>query len=117
MPPAVDSIVQTVLVAVVPALALLAVLLRTHRSVGEAVVRIRPQGQVRRRAVILRWILGTGGYLLLGAWSGGLASTLAVVSVVAVFLTRSHRGLAYRLLGWEIVDDRTRAGRDIRLGR
>ena len=106
VPTAVDSVVQNVLVFVVPALVLLVVMLATQRSVGEAVVRLRPQGRHRAPTILLRWLLGSGGYLLLSIGSDGLAGTLAVVSVVAVFLTRNHRGLAYRLLGWDVVDDR-----------
>ena len=107
VPPRVDSVVQTVLVSVVPALVLLLVMLGTGRSVGEAVVRLRPRGRHRTPTVVLRWLLGGGGYLLLSAGADGFAGTLAVVSVVAVFLTRGHRGLAYRLVRWDVVDDRT----------
>lgn len=97
---------ETVVASVVPALVLLAVLLRTSRSVGEAVVRLRPEGRTNTSAVVLRWLLGIGGYLLLGIASSGLASLLAVVSAVAVLVTRHHRGLAYRVVGWDVVDDR-----------
>ncbi len=106
LPPAVDSVVQTVLVFVVPALVLLVVMLGTQRSVGEAVVRLRPQGKQGAPTIVLRWLLGCGGYLLLSTGAGGLVGTLTVASLVAVFLTRNHRGLAYRVVGWNVVDDR-----------
>lgn len=125
VPPRVDRTVQTLLVNVVPALVLLVGLWSTHRTVGEAVVRLRPREPVGALAALLRWLFGIGGYLLLSAGSdealgatvGGaldrtfygapaLATLLAVVSVVAVLGTRGNRGLAYRMVGWEVVDDR-----------
>ena len=110
--PPVDSVVQTVLVSVLPALGLLIVLLRSHRSPGEAVVRLRPGTAVRAPAIVLRWLLGIGGYLLLSAGGGKLAGLLALVSIVAVLVTRDHRGLAYRVVGWDLVDDRSSAPED-----
>lgn len=106
VPPTIDSVVQTILVWVVPALMLLAVLLRSHRSPGEAVVRLRPREAGPAPATVLRWFLGIGGYLLLSAGESQLAGLLAIVSVVAVLVTRHHRGLAYRVVGWDVVDDR-----------
>ena len=102
----VGTALETVVVSVVPALVLLAVLLHSSRSVGEAVVRLRPEGRMTTSSVVLRWLLGIGGYLLLGIASSGLAGLLAVVSAVAVLATRHHRGLAYRVVGWDVVDDR-----------
>ena len=100
------------LTGTVPALAVLGWLLATHRTPGEAVVRLRPTGPVRPAGLLLRWLLGIGGYLLLTGHTddhGALGGLLALVSVVAVLTTRGHRGLAYRLLGWELTDDRARA--------
>ena len=105
-PSSVGTAVESVVVSVVPALVLLAVLLHSSRSVGEAVVRLRPEGRTNTSSVVLRWLLGIGGYLLLGIASSGLAGLLAVVSAVAVLATRHHRGLAYRVVGWDVVDDR-----------
>ena len=107
VPARVDSVVQTILVSVVPALVLLAVLLGSHRSPGEAVVRLRPRAVRRAPAIVLRWLSGIGGYLLLSAGESKVAGLLAVVSVVAVLVTRDHRGFAYRVVGWEVVDDRS----------
>ena len=109
VPPRIDSVVQTVLFSVVPAFVLLAVLLRSHRSPGEAVVRLRPRNARRAPATFLRWLSGIGGYLLLSAGEGRLAGLLALVSVVAVLVTRDHRGLAYRVVGWDVMDDRAPA--------
>ena len=107
--PRIDSVVQTVLLSVVPAFVLLAVLLWSHRSPGEAVVRLRPRTVRRAPATFLRWLSGIGGYLLLSAGESRLAGLLALVSVVAVLVTRDHRGLAYRVVGWDVVDDRAPA--------
>ena len=107
VPARVDSVVQTILVSVVPALVLLVVLLRSHRSPGEAVVRLRPRAAGGPPAIVLRWLSGIGGYLLLSAGESKVAGLLAVVSVVAVLVTRDHRGFAYRVVGWEVVDDRS----------
>ncbi len=109
VPPRIDSVVQTLLLSVVPAFVLLAVLLRSHRSPGEAVVRLRPRTARRAPATFLRWLAGIGGYLLLSAGESRLAGLLALVSVVAVLVTRGHRGLAYRVVGWDVVDDRARS--------
>lgn len=104
--PRIDSIVQTVLVSVVPAFVLLVVLLRWQRSPGEAIVRLRPHAAGRPLGILVRWLLGIGGFLLLSTGESGLAGLLAVVSVLAVFATRGHRGLGYRAVGWDVVDER-----------
>lgn len=107
--PEVDRVAQTVLVDVVPALVLLVGVWSTHRTVGEAVVRLRPREPVGAVRAFGRWLFGIGGYLLLSASSDGpspLTVLLVAVSVVAVLRTQGNRGLAYRVVGWEVVDDR-----------
>ena len=47
------------------ALAFLAALLKTGRTPGEAVVRLRPRIEPSGTSVLVRWLLGIGGYLLL----------------------------------------------------
>lgn len=121
VPPRVDEVVQTLLVNVLPALVLLVGLWSTHRTLGEAVVRLRPREPVGAGGALLRWLFGIGGYALMSGYSDGavdvaldgaldgapaLATLLAAVSVVAVLRTRGNRGLAYRVVGWEVVDDR-----------
>lgn len=117
VPPRVDEVVQTLLVNVLPALVLLVGLWSTHRTLGEAVVRLRPREPVGAGGALLRWLFGIGGYALMSGYSDGavdvaldgapaLATLLGAVSVVAVLRTRGNRGLAYRVVGWEVVDDR-----------
>lgn len=114
--PEVDRVVQPLLVDAAPALVLLVGLWSTHRTIGEAVVRLRPREPVGAVTALVRWLFGIGGYLLLSGYSDrtiygapALAALLAVVSVVAVLGTRGHRGLAYRMVGWEVIDDRADA--------
>ena len=113
VPPDVDAQVRALLTGVVPALVLLAWTVRSGRTVGEAAVRLRPRRPGSTPAVVLRWLVGIGGYLLLSALMpaplGPASALLAVVSIVAVFRTRGHRGLAYRAVGWDVEDDRERA--------
>jgi len=83
---------------------------RQGRTIGELIVRLRPRRSTTARGVLWRWAAGIGGYLLRRAPSADgldlLASALAVASVVMVFRTSQHRGLAYRLSRWELEDDR-----------
>ncbi len=105
-----DALVRAALTSLVPALVLLAWVVKTRRTVGETVVRLRPRGSVPLPAAALRWLLGIGGYLLLSAstdaLAGSVAAVLAVTSGIAVLATRGHRGLAYRVVGWDLQDDR-----------
>lgn len=110
-PAATDAGVRVVLLGAVPALVVLAVVLGTHRTPGEAVVRLRPVEPVGRPGLALRWLLWIGGYLLLSAseTTSYLALLLALASVIAVPLTRGRRGFIYRLLGWDVEDERAGA--------
>lgn len=115
--PRVDTLAQTLAVDVVPALALLGVLLSTHRTPGEMVVRLRPREPVGAGRALVRWLLGIGGLLLLAGPSVGVTPVtvlLVAASVVAVARSHGHRGVAYAAVGWELVDDRvpTVGGRD-----
>lgn len=109
VPPALDPVVGVGVLGVVPALGMLAVVLRTHRTLGEAVVRLRPVEPVGGLRLVARWLLGIGGYLLLSpeAASPELAHLLGLVSVLAVLTTAGHRGLAHRFLRWHVQDERT----------
>lgn len=110
-PPVLGPGLRLLLVGVLPALGMLVMVLVSHRTVGEAVVRLRPVGPVSVPRLLTRWLLGIGGYLLLSAGEepSTLALLLALASVVAVFTTRGHRGLAHRAVGWEVQDDRAAA--------
>ena len=107
-PPAPSPALRWLLAGALPALGMLLVVLVSHRTVGEAVVRLRPVGPVSVPRLLTRWLLGIGGYLLLSAGQdpSTLAPLLALVSVVAVLTTRGHRGLAHRIVGWDVQDER-----------
>lgn len=98
---------STLLIGLVPALAQLVLVLRTGRTLGEAVVRLRPvprPGVLRRG---LRWAAGIGGWTVLGAL--GLVPWQAawtVAALLGVLLTRDRRGLAAALAGLRVLDDR-----------
>ena len=108
-PPVPSPALRWLLAGALPALGMLLVVLVTHRTVGEAVVRLRPVGPVSVPRLLTRWLLGIGGYLLLSAGEdpSTLAPLLALASVVAVLTTRGHRGLAHRVVGWDVQDERT----------
>ncbi|MGI3780084.1 MAG: VanZ family protein [Janthinobacterium lividum] len=111
-PPAdVDSLVRGLLTGLVPALLFAVLVFRARRTLGELVVRLRPTGSAPWTARLLRWALGVGGYLVLMAAETALfdaaAALLVVVSVVMVFTTPHHAGLAYRVVRWQLEDDRT----------
>ncbi len=94
-------------IGLVPALVQLVLVLRTGRTLGEAVVRLRPHprpGPLRRA---LRWAVGIGGWTVLGAldlplWQGAFT----VAALVGVLLTRDRRGLAAAVLGLRVLDER-----------
>lgn len=94
-------------VGLVPASVQLVLVLGTGRTLGEAVVRLRPHprpGPVRR---LLRWAAGIGGWTVLGAV--GLPSAqaaLTVAALAAVLLTRDRRGLAAAVTGLRVLDER-----------
>lgn len=108
VPDGVDRFLSTTLPSVVAVAFSLVWVLVAGRTAGEAVVRLRPVVPPSRGALLARWLLGIGGFQLLGAWGAtqGAADLLLLASLVAVPLTRHRRGLAYRLLGWDVQDDR-----------
>lgn len=114
VPGTIDGVIRTVTAYVVPAIAQLILVLSTRRTLGELVVRLRPQGRPSHGQATLRWLVGIGGFSLLGATSNFLAAFLAfalvVASLIAVLATTGHRGLAYRAVGWQVEDDRAAAG-------
>jgi glycopeptide antibiotics resistance protein len=94
----------------VPGLVELAVLLFTRRSIGEWVVRLRPVQPTSVPRTIVRWLLGIGGFALLSLIEGGsgglLGGALVLLSFILALTTRGHRGLAFAVVGWTVVDDR-----------
>ncbi|WP_460778747.1 VanZ family protein [Microlunatus antarcticus] len=117
LPARADRLVPVVLTGLVPGLLLALLVLRTGRTLGELVVRLRPTSTAGatsgRGARLLRWALGIGGYLVLR--SAGIplldlaATALAVASVVAVLVGAGRGGFAYRVVHWQLEDDRTGA--------
>jgi glycopeptide antibiotics resistance protein len=101
--PGLDAAVLALLTRVVPSILFLVLLATAGRTVGELVVRLRPRRSPSARGVGWRW--AAGGLDL-------LAGVLALASVVMVFRTSQHRGLAYRLSRWELEDDRGATDRE-----
>jgi len=91
----------------------LVVVLRTGRTVGEAIVRLEPVQRTGPAAAVRRWVVGIGGWTLLDAlplpFAQNLAGLALLVAVVLVFTTRAHRGLPYLAAGWHVQDDRADA--------
>ena len=99
----------------VPGLGQLALVLATGRTLGEMAVRLAPApGPVAGRlpplrARALRWLVGTGGWCvlgLLGAAGGLTGACLVLLSAVAAARSRGHRGLAHAVAGLDVVDER-----------
>ncbi len=88
----------------------LVAVLRTGRTIGEAVVRLQPVDAGTSGRRLLRWLIGIGGWSLLNALPspiGGTAAGIALLAaVVLVFTTRNHRGLPHLAAGWYVQDDR-----------
>lgn len=100
LPPVVDQ-----LLGVVPAFALQGwwVLRRGH-TVGEDIVQVvavAPDGH-QTRARWLKFGFGVGGYLLLGLWSNLAALGFALVTVIAAWRTKDHRGLSHAIAGMQL---------------
>lgn len=96
--------------ALVAPLLQLVIVLVSGRTLGEHVVRLRPRPVPNVGKRLARWALGSGGWATLLAlgfpFSGFLAFCLAIASIIAVWKTRAHRGLALALTGIEIEDER-----------
>lgn len=91
----------------VPAVGHLLWVVTTGRTLGEAVVRLRPvpaPGVLRR---ILRWAAGIGGWTALGAmglplWQG----LFTLAALVGLLVIPARRGLAAAVSGLRILDER-----------
>lgn len=106
------SDLETFLVSWLPVLIEFLVILFTGSTVGERVVLLRP-GKIRMPKLLtrlLRFIFGIGGYGILAAvsfpGSGLVLLAFVVISVILVFTTRNHRGLAYLCSAAEVEDRR-----------
>ncbi|MGW5049965.1 VanZ family protein [Actinokineospora sp. NPDC004072] len=80
---------------------------------GQRVVLLNPVGPDGRKPAVwrmlVRFLVGSGGYFILEAVGLGAASIiLLLVSAIAVWPTRGHRGLSGAAAGLRLVD--TRAG-------
>lgn len=90
----------------------LTLVLRTGSTLGEHAVLLRGSGGWRPRllARIVRVLLGISGILILDAidtpWADALTIAIALASVVALFTTRDHRGLAAWAAGMQLADSR-----------
>lgn len=110
------STTATVLLAtlpfVAPAIQLVLVLV-TGRTLGEAVVRLRPTPRPVLWQRLVRWAAGSGGWATASAavfpFSGVLAFALAVAALIGLVATRERRGFANALARLDVVDDRVTA--------
>lgn len=103
------------IVGFLPALVELIVVLTTGRTVGEAAVRLGPARRPNVTQRTVRWALGVGGWSMLtqvdSGWSGAASIGLVLISLLAVWTTREHRGFAAWVSRIEIADDRSRRPR------
>lgn len=108
IPDVVDTVAMTYAGPVLVSLGVLAMTLKSGRTLGESVVRLRPAGQTTALPRLGRWFLGIGGHTVLSCFAplGWVLALLVVIAIVSVFPTRHHRGASYALLGWELEDDR-----------
>ena len=90
----------------------LALVLATGRTLGEAVVRLRPVPRPGGGQRVVRWALGSGGLATLSAvsfpGSGLLGTGLALAAVVGLVVTRDRRGLANAVARLGVADERDR---------
>lgn len=104
-----------------PAALALIMVLAAGRTLGEAVVRLRNDPRPGPLRGVLRWAVGIGGWwVLLAVGLSWAALGLALVSLVAVWVTPSRRGLAAWIVRVRVVDDRVEradtAGADTAVG-
>ncbi|RPE76793.1 RDD family protein [Curtobacterium sp. PhB137] len=94
---------------VAPAIQLI-VVLASGRTLGEAVVRLRPEPRPTAWQRLVRWAAGSGGWATASAaalpFTGLLAFALAVAAVIGLFATRGRRGFANVLARVDVVDER-----------
>lgn len=95
------------MLGLVPAIGQPVLVLSTGRTLGEVVVRLRP---IPRPGVIhgvVRWMVGIGGWTLLGALNQSFRQELlTLAAVVGVLPTGDRRGLGAAAAGLRVVDDR-----------
>lgn len=90
----------------------LGLVLRTGSTWGEHAVLLRGSGGWRPQplARTVRVLLGIGGILILDAidtpWADALTIAIVVASLIMVFTTRGHRGLAAWAAGMQLADSR-----------
>jgi len=105
-----DAVLGTWLPTVV--LLLVVPLLGTGATPGQRAVRLRPAGDPVFGRALVRFLVGSGGYLLLSgldmanSWNGVLSLWL-LAHLVAAWRTRGHRGLSGVVAGLEVVDSRS----------
>jgi len=114
--PVLSDWVPAVVVLLMPALA------GSGATPGQAIVRLRPVratgGAPPQWARWVRFAVGSGGYFVLtglGHFDGGftlVASLLAIVSLVMVWVPRDHRGLTGAAARIRVVDARSEAARE-----
>ena len=103
------SVVLATLPFVAPALQLVLVL-TTGRTLGEAVVRLRPEPHPSGWQRLVRWAAGSGGWATVSAaafpLSGLLAFALAVAALIGLVATRDRRGFANAVARLGVQDER-----------
>ena len=91
----------------------LVLVLATGRTLGEAVVRLRPVPRPGGGQRLVRWAIGSGGLATLSAvsfpGSGLLGTGLALAAVVGLLVTRDRRGLANAVARLGVADERDRS--------
>lgn len=115
VPPGLSPLVLGVLAFVAPALQLVLVL-RTGRTIGEAVVRLTPSTTPVLWQRLVRWALGSGGWAAALAsplpGSGTGATLLVLAALVGVLATRDRRGFASAVARLRVIDDRAAPAED-----
>ncbi|PPH46035.1 VanZ family protein [Rathayibacter sp. AY1C9] len=96
----------------------LVIVLRSGRTLGETVVRLRPEPRPLLWQRLVRWAAGSGGWSTLLAVEGGfwslLAFVLAAAAMIGLVATRGRRGTANALARLDVVDERAEAPSAIR---
>jgi glycopeptide antibiotics resistance protein len=109
------AVLVTVAGFIAPAVQLV-IVLASGRTLGEHVIRVRPVPTPGIGSRLVRWALGSGGWMALSAsslpFSGLLATALAVAAVIGVWATRDRRGFASAVARVGVEDDRVRRGVD-----